>query len=241
MGGVSKKKKSKKALSKIFHISTWKLILVLILLIFLAATLLRFDHVKMTEMREAVLTADAEEDTSKILSSLNELRNFTLKHIIFNILDDNGEQHVIFGTGPFYLENLYVRDAKEAITKQQAEIEKKGTTDKNPNGNIFKKVAKICDGKARTYGWPYYDKRYLSCYTTELAKYPSSESLTTDLEAVLPSTEAYRYEFASPIWYPCASGTVILIAAILFIWAICRIVFWIVTSIALFLLNRGAK
>lgn len=239
MGGVSKKKKSKKTLSKIFHISSWKLILVLILLVFLGATLLRFDHIKMSELREAVLTADEEEDTDKILSSLNELRNFTLKHIVFNILEDNGEQQIIFGTGPFYLENLYIHDAKEAIKKQQEEIEKKGITDKNPNGNIFAKVAKICDGKARTYGWPYYDKRYLNCYTTELAKYPSSSSLTTDLEAVLPPVDNYRYDIASPIWYPCASGIVILIAVILAIWVICRFIFWIVTSIALFLLNRG--
>ena len=239
MGGVSKKKKSKKTLSKIFHISSWKLILVLILLVFLGATLLRFDHIKMSELREAVLTADEEEDTDKILSSLNELRNFTLKHIVFNILEDNGEQQIIFGTGPFYLENLYIHDAKEAIKKQQEEIEKKGITDKNPNGNIFAKVAKICDGKARTYGWPYYDKRYLNCYTTELAKYPSSSSLTTDLEAVLPPVDNYRYDIASPIWYPCASGVVILIAVILAIWVICRFIFWIVTSIALFLLNRG--
>lgn len=239
MGGVSKKKKSKKTLSKIFHISSWKLILVLILLVFLGATLLRFDHIKMSELREAVLTADEEEDTDKILSSLNELRNFTLKHIVFNILEDNGEQQIIFGTGPFYLENLYIHDAKEAIKKQQEEIEKKGITDRNPNGNIFAKVAKICDGKARTYGWPYYDKRYLNCYTTELAKYPSSSSLTTDLEAVLPPVDNYRYDIASPIWYPCASGIVILIAVILAIWVICRFIFWIVTSIALFLLNRG--
>lgn len=239
MGGVSKKKKSKKTLSKIFHISSWKLILVLILLVFLGATLLRFDHIKMSELREAVLAADEEEDTDKILSSLNELRNFTLKHIVFNILEDNGEQQIIFGTGPFYLENLYIHDAKEAIKKQQEEIEKKGITDKNPNGNIFAKVAKICDGKARTYGWPYYDKRYLNCYTTELAKYPSSSSLTTDLEAVLPPVDNYRYDIASPIWYPCASGIVILIAVILAIWVICRFIFWIVTSIALFLLNRG--
>lgn len=239
MGGVSKKKKSKKALSKIFHISSWKLILVLILLVFFGATLLRFDHIKMSELREAVLTADEEEDTDKILSSLNELRNFTLKHIVFNILEDNGEQQIIFGTGPFYLENLYIHDAKEAIKKQQEEIEKKGITDKNPNGNIFAKVAKICDGKARTYGWPYYDKRYLNCYTTELAKYPSSSSLTTDLEAVLPPVDNYRYDIASPIWYPCASGIVILIAVFLAIWVICRFIFWIVTSIALLLLNRG--
>ena len=239
MGGVSKKKKSKKAVSKIFHISTWKLLLVLILLVFLGATFLRFDHIKMTELREAVLTADEQENYDEIRSSLNNLRSFTLSHIVFNILEDNGEQQVIFGTGPFYLENLYIHDAKEAIAKQQAEIEKKGTTDKNPNGNIFAKVAKICDGKARTYGWPYYDKRYLNCYTTELAKYPSSESLTTDLEAILPSTESYRFDFASPIWYPCASGIVLLIAAIIAIWAACRIIFWIVSSIAIFLLNHG--
>ena len=239
MGGVSKKKKSKKALSKILHISSWKLILVLILLAFLGATLLRFDHITMSELRQEVLTADENEETDEILSSLNKLRNFTLKHIVFNILEDNGKQQIIFGTGPFYLENLYIHDAKEAIKKQQEEIEKKGITDKNPNGNIFAKVAKICDGKARTYGWPYYDKRYLNCYTTELAKYPSSSSLTTDLEAVLPPVENYRYDIASPIWYPCASGIVLLIAAVLAIWIVCRLVFWIVASIALFLLNRG--
>lgn len=238
MGGVSKKKRSKKALSRIFHVSTWKLILVLILLIFLGATFLRFDHIKMSELRAAVLAADEKEDNAQILSSLNELRSFTLKHIIFNILEENGRQTIIFGTGPFYLENLYIHDAKEAIAKQQAEIEKKGVTDLNPNGNIFAKVANICDGRARTYGWPYYDKRYLDCYTTELAKYPSSSSLTTELEAVLPNTEDYRYDIASPIWYPCLSGVVILIAAILAIWIICRIIFWIISTIALFILNH---
>jgi len=240
MGGVSKKRKSKRILSKIFHVSTWKLLLVLILLAFLSATLLRFDHIKMVELREAVLTADEQENYSEILSSLNQLRNFTLSHIIFNILEDNGEQQIIFGTGPFYLEKLYIHDAKEAIAEQQAEIEKRGATDKNPNGNIFAKVAKVCDGKARTYGWPYYDKRYLDCYTTELAKYPSSESLTTDLEAILPPTDAYRYDFSSPIWYPCISGIIILIAAIVAIWVFCRIVFWLISVIAIFLLNRDA-
>jgi energy-coupling factor transporter transmembrane protein EcfT len=238
MGGVPKKKKSKKALSKIFHISTWKLILVLILLVFLGATFLRFDHIKMSELREAVLAADEKEDNERILASLNELRNFTLKHIIFNILEENGRQSVIFGTGPFYPENLYIHDAKEAIAKQQAEIEEKGITDQNPNGNIFAKVAKICDGRARTYGWPYYDRRYLDCYTNELAKYPSSASLTTELEAVLPNTEDYRYDIASPIWYPCLSGAVILIAIILAFWIVFRIIFWVISTIALFILNH---
>ena len=103
MGGVSKKKKSKKTLLTIFHINTWKLVLVLILLVFLSATLLRFDHIKMTELREAVLVADEQEDDAKTISALNELHTFTLKHIIFNILEDNGKQSVILAQDLFIL------------------------------------------------------------------------------------------------------------------------------------------
>ena len=239
MGGVPKKRKIRRILSKIFHISNWKLFLVVILLVFFGATLLRFDHIKMTELRAAVLAADEAEDNDKLLASLNDLRNFTLTHIIFNIIDDNGEQHIVFGTGPFYLEKKYIHDAKDAIAKQQKAISEKGATDKNPYGNIFAKVSKICDGRARRNGWPYYDKRYLNCYTTELAKYPSSESLTTSLEAVLPPTDAYRYEFASPIWCFCASGIVLLIAMIFIIWIAVRIICWIVANIAIFLLDNA--
>ena len=40
-----------------FKIKTWQLILVLVPLLFLDATLLRLDHIKMTELRDAVLAA----------------------------------------------------------------------------------------------------------------------------------------------------------------------------------------
>ena len=50
-----------------FHkIKTWQLLLILVPLLFLDATLLRMDHIKMTELRSAVLTADEAEDDEEI-------------------------------------------------------------------------------------------------------------------------------------------------------------------------------
>ena len=126
MGGVAKKSKLKQALSKMFHFSTWKLVLVLILMCFVAATLLRLDQIRMTELKNAVMEADASNDDEAIASSLAELQTFTRTHIIFNYFDENGEQKIIFGTGAFYLENQYNRKANEALKVAQEKINQQG-------------------------------------------------------------------------------------------------------------------
>ena len=90
MGGSKKKAKLKSVLAKIFRIRNWKLLLIVLLLCFWAATLLRIDHIKMTELRAAVLAADEAEDDVAIASSLTELQRFTAKHIIFNVVEENG-------------------------------------------------------------------------------------------------------------------------------------------------------
>ena len=79
MGGLSKNK-LKQSLTKVFRLSSWKIVLILILLGFLTATLMRFDHIKMTELRDAVMAADAENDDEKIASALSELHDFTTIH-----------------------------------------------------------------------------------------------------------------------------------------------------------------
>ena len=58
MGGGKKRAKLKSMLAKIFRISNWKLLLIVLLLCFWAATLLRIDHIEMTKLRSAVLAAD---------------------------------------------------------------------------------------------------------------------------------------------------------------------------------------
>lgn len=236
MGGVAKKSKLKQALSKIFHFNTWKLVLVFILLCFVAATLLRIDHIRMTELKDAVMEADAGNDDEKIAEALDELQKFTRTHIIFNYFDENGEQKIIFGTGAFYLENQYNRKANEALRLAQEEIDKQGG---NMNEyNVHKKVAEICDAEAIKHGWRYPNINYINCFVNELAKYPEADQLTVTAYAKLPSTDLFRYDYASPMWYPCASGIVILICAILLLIIIVRFFIWLFFQIAIFFVNR---
>lgn len=236
MGGVAKKSKLKQALSKMFHFSTWKLVLVLILMCFIAATLLRIDHIRMTELKNAVMEADASNDDEAIASSLAELQTFTRTHIIFNYFDENGEQKIIFGTGAFYLENQYNRKANEALKVAQEKINQQGG---NMNEyNVHKKVAEICDAEAIKHGWRYPNINYINCFVNELAKYPEADQLTVAASANLPSTDLFRYDYASPMWYPCASGIVILICVILLIIVLVRFVIWIGLQIAIFAVNH---
>jgi len=236
MGGVAKKSKLKQALSKMFHFSTWKLVLVLILMCFVAATLLRIDHIRMTELKNAVMEADASNDDEAIASSLAELQTFTRTHIIFNYFDENGEQKIIFGTGAFYLENQYNRKANEALKVAQEKINQQGG---NMNEyNVHKKVAEICDAEAIKHGWRYPNINYINCFVNELAKYPEADQLTVAASANLPSTDLFRYDYASPMWYPCASGIVILICVILLIIVLVRFVIWIGLQIAIFAVNH---
>lgn len=237
MGGLSKDK-LRQILAKIFQLRSWKLALILILLGFLAATLLRFDHIRMTELREAVLAADSEDNDEKITESLKELQSFTIKHIVFNAIEENGGQRIVFGTGPFYLENQYLRHAQEAVKKAQEEINRNAT---NPNGNIYQKVAAICDAQGKKYGWRYPDKEYINCWINELATFPVTDNMDAYGAANLPSTELYRYEFASPIWYPCWSGIIILVCVIIAIALVIRFFIWLFLKIAVAFVSSSRK
>ena len=237
MGGLSKNN-LRQTLAKAFRLSSWKLLLVLVLLGFLTAIFLRFDHIKMTELRDAVMAADAADNDEEIAKSLNELHAFVLKHIVFNAIEDNGVQTITFGTGPFYLENQYLRKANEAIAAAQKEVEKHSS---NPNGNIYKKVSAVCDAQGRKYGYSYPDKRYLNCWINELATYPIEENMDAYGAATLPSTELFRYEFVSPLWYPCASGITMLICFIILLVLVIRFIIWLILRVALLVVEHSVK
>ena len=236
MGGVAKRGKAKKILSKIFRFSTWKVLLVLILLCFVAATLLRIDHQEMDNLKTAVITADENGSDEEIAEALKKLQEFTHKHIIFNFIDENGTQKIVFGTGAFYLENQYNRKANEALKIAQEKINQEGG---NMNEyNVHKKVAEVCDAQAIKYGWRYPNVNYINCFVNELAKYPEADQLAVSAEAKLPSTDLFRHDYASPMWYPCASGIVILICLLLIVVIIFRIIYIIFLHIAAFIVNH---
>ena len=221
MGGVKKIMK---------NVKTWQLGLILIPLLFIAATLLRFDHLKMIELRDKVLEADASENDEEIAKSLAELREFAGSHIVVNVVEKNGDQKITFGTGPFYLEHQYLRKATERLAEAQRRADEMG--DSNPNGNIYQKAREVCEPQAQINGWAWNSQENLNCWTTELAKYPTSDSLTTELKADLPNTNLYRYDFASPIWAPTLAGLVILICLVLIVVIFIRVFIWVILSIS---------
>jgi len=213
-----------------FHkVKTWWLMLILVPLFFLDATLLRQDHIRMTELRSAVLAADAAEDDAEITRSLEELKTFTFSNIVVNVVDDNGEQVVTFGTGPFYLEHKYIRDANAAL----AEAEKNIATDENPYGNIYQEASDTCKALAIQNGWTWSDPDYINCMTGEIQKYPASAEIQDVMIASLPSTELYRHNYASPVWAPTLAGWMILITVVIIVVIFIRGVIWIFLRLSL--------
>ncbi len=207
-----------------FHVSSWILLLLAAGLLFLDATLLRLDHLKMVELRSAVLEADVAEDDEAVAEALKNLRSFTIKNIVINITEKNGGYDITFGTGPFYLEQSYIRAANAALEEAENNL----ASDENPNGNIYGEAGIYCRAEAIKNGWTWNNTNFINCMLGEINKYPASEDLTTELTAALPSTELYRREYASPIWAPTASGFLILLTLVIIIILIFRLIRWIV-------------
>lgn len=226
-GGMEDKKKKK--IRKILHLYTWQIFLILIPMLFLDATLLRTDHLKMVELRDAVLAADEEEDDEKIAKSLEELKNFVFGHIIVNVVEENGSQNIIFGTGPFYLENTYIRIATKALADAEGQL----SGDDNPNGNIFIKASDVCKPLGIANGWNWNSPGYLNCMTSEIAKYPAADPITDQVKANIPSTELFRRNYASPAIALCPSGIAIIVTLALILIIVIRMVIWVILRVAL--------
>jgi hypothetical protein len=195
----------KKILRNLRKIRIWYLVIALLPLLAISAALLRMDNQKLLELRKEVAAADESGDTDRILSSLTNLRIFVSKNIVLTSYERNGENHIVFGTGPFFLKEEYTRRANEAIEEARQSI-----ISDNPNGNVFEQAAAICDPIAREHGWRYPDPRYIDCIMTELSKFPPSPEIDNFKEVSIPPVALFRYDFASPIWAPTITGFTLL-------------------------------
>ena len=221
MGGRIKIKQPK--------IRTWMLLVVLIPLFFVDATLLRLNHIKMTELRDAVLEADKGDNDEEIAKKLMDLKEYVSSNIVINIVDENGAQKSMFGTGPFYLEHQYVRAASKALEEAEAKM----TGDNNPYGNVYNEAGQICRPQAIANGWAWDNPNYINCMLTEINKYPSAEELHDTIIASLPSTELYRHNYAAPVWAPSFAGFFILLTVIVIVVIFIRFMGWVIIRLSL--------
>ena len=182
-------------------------------------------------------TADGKEITSQeeidhnLKTTLTELKKYTESHVVVNFIEKNGRNSLVFGTGPFYLENQYNRKATAALA--EAENKLKNTGDTNPNGNVFAKAMEVCKPKAIANGWAWNSPGYLNCMTGIINSYPTTDQITTSLTANIPSTSLYRYDFSSPVWAPDLAGFALLICLVLIIIILIRLLIFIVLRIAI--------
>lgn len=210
-------------------LKTWVLLLVLVPLLFIDATLLRLNHIKMTELRDAVMAADEANDDTAIAENLTKLKEFTFSHIVINIVEDNGEQVISFGTGPFYLEHQYVRAATAALSEAEAKL----SGDGNPNGNIYGMAGDTCKALALANGWTWDNPNFINCMITEINKYPAAADIQDTIIAALPSTELFRHNYASPVWAPSILGVLLLITGVLIVVIFIRFLVWLVLRLSL--------
>ena len=214
-----------------FHkVKTWQLVVALVPLLFVDATLLRVDHIRMTELRDAVLAADEAGDDAEISRTLEELKQYVFSHIVVNVVDDNGKQEVTFGTGPFYLEHTYIRAANKALEEAEARI----ASDSNPNGNIYQMASEVCQPQAIANGWSWDDANYINCMVGEIQKYPAADELSDTIAASLPSTELYRKNYASPVWAPTLTGLMLVITLVIIVVIFIRGAIWVILWLSLF-------
>ena len=102
LGGILRKWREKLRRVKV---KNWMLVLILIPLLFVDATLMRNDHIRMTELRDAVLAADAQikEEMSAeefavaeqgLKDAIVKLKEFVFSNVVINIVEDNGAQKI---------------------------------------------------------------------------------------------------------------------------------------------------
>lgn len=186
---------------KLQTVKTWQLFVALLLAMFVSATFLRLNNIGMIERREAVLAADAHGDPEQIQKRLYDLQRYVSSHMNTN-------------PGRIALTEQYARDSAEI--KKKAEEANSG----NPNGNIYKKAADVCDPIGRAQGWRWPDPRYTACVDRELSKYPSAETLTS--KVALPDPTLYYHTFTSPIWSPDFAGLSVLVCLLILMMIVIR-------------------
>lgn len=193
------------------RVRTWQLLLIFILGVFVSMTFLRLNNIGMAQRRAAVLQADKDGRDGDLSSRMLELQHYVTGHMNAS-------------TGPFYLEELYNRDAQRAIEA--------ATDDTNPSGNVNVKAREVCDPQFSNWS-----PAYVQCFIDELNKYPSAPN--PDEEVVLPNAAAYRHSYASPLWSRDFAGFSVLVTAIMALIIVGRALHFGLLHVLLRLRRRG--
>jgi hypothetical protein len=179
----NKKAQYRRALSAVHRLKNWQLIIILLLGVLLSASLLRLNNLGMVERRSAVIAADESGDPQRLQASVVELQNYISHHM--NTSLDNG----------FYLTKSYERDRDVALQNAGSAT--------NPNSAVYQQASVECRSRVPG-GRESFRNDYVTCVIERVASLSPQTNAEQSLN--LPKPEAYKINFASPVWSPDLAG-----------------------------------
>lgn len=193
---MADKRRVKRSIKQLQRIKTWQLVILLLLMVFVAATFLRLNNIGMKERRDAVLAADTSGDETALQSRMYDLQRYVVGHM-------NAD------TGAFYLEGEYKRESQRRVDAAESYAD--------PNGNVFVKAESVC--KPQFTAW---SEAYVQCFADQLAKYPPSPNPVENV--TFPNASLYRYNFESPLWSSDFAGWSTAVCLVIILMILLRLI-----------------
>lgn len=143
------KRRIQKNIKNLQRVKTWQLVILLILMVFVAATFLRLNNTGMIQRRQAVMAADKQGNSNVLNERLYDLQRYSAAHM-------NAD------SGVFYLQESYNRDAEKMVQSISGSDEYAAHAE----------AEAVCHPQFHGYS-----TAYLNCFITELSKHPTSSTL----------------------------------------------------------------
>lgn len=193
------------ALVRVGGLRAWQLALILIPLLFVSATFLRFNNLGMVERRDAVLSADKDGDADAVARSLTDLQHYVAAHMNTDL-----------GKG-VYLQYSYDRARDAALSS--------ATDAANPNSAVYQQAALDCRSRF-VGGVASFRNDYVQCVVERVqALSPQADAVAS---ANLPAADSYRFDYESPAWTPDFAGFFTALSALVVFLIVVRAVSWLV-------------
>lgn len=200
----------RKTIHNIQRVKTWQLLVILILMVFVAATFWRLNNVSMVQRRDAVKSADKNGDEGEVQTRLYDLQRYVVAHM-------NSD------TGVFYLEDQYSRDSQKVIDQNKSV---------NGGQTVNEKAEAVCKPQ-----FTHYTYAYTQCMLNEITK--ANQVADPANLPKMPDMSLYRISYSSPLWSPDFAGFSTLICLVIIVVIIMRAISLIVLKMLLKRHYRG--
>jgi hypothetical protein len=192
--------KTRRWLARARALKNWQLLVLLLIMIIVSATFLRLNNLGMVERRTAVINADAKGDKEALRASIVELQNYISSHMNTSLV------------GGLYLSKTYERDRDAALAAA-------GSTT-NPNSAVYQQASIECRQRWKG-GVASFRNDYVQCVVEKVGSMAPQSDPTAGLR--LPKADAYRINFASPLWTPDIAGLSVLVCVLLVLTILTRL------------------